>query len=112
VSTIGTFVDAGVLIAASRGVNPESEPALQLIEDNSRELLTSVFVRLETYPKAVFNPFPMQRAFLAEFVLDPDVQWATDVNAIVNLAVSEADRHGPASDGRASCRRRATARRR
>ena len=67
---------------------------MQLIEDKTRTLLTSVFVRLEAYPKAAFNPYPIQRAFLSEFFSDPDVEWVADVNTIVKLAVSEADRHG------------------
>jgi predicted nucleic acid-binding protein len=39
----------------------------------------------------------LQRAFLAEFFMDPSLEWASDLKAIVHLAMSEADRHGLAA---------------
>jgi hypothetical protein len=75
---IRTFVDSGVLIAAARGDYAESEPALRMLEDTDRQMLTSVFVRLEVYPKTAFNAYPLQRAFLNEFFMDPSLEWARD----------------------------------
>jgi predicted nucleic acid-binding protein len=91
---IRTFVDSGVLIAASRASAADYELALDVIRDPNRILLTSVFVRLEAHPKAAFNDFPLQRALLSEFFMNPAVEWATEIDAIVHLALSEADRHG------------------
>lgn len=91
---IRTFVDSGVLVAASRGDRAESEPALRLLEDPGRRFLTTVFVRLEVYPKASFNAFPLQRAFLNEFFMDPSLEWASDLHGVVHLAISEAERYG------------------
>jgi predicted nucleic acid-binding protein len=94
---IRTFVDSGVLIAAARGDHAESEPALRMLEDPDRQLLTSVFVRLEVYPKAAFHTYALQRAFLNEFFMDPSLEWARDLNGLVNLAISESERHGLAA---------------
>jgi predicted nucleic acid-binding protein len=94
---IKTFVDSGVLIVAARGDQTESEPALRVSEDPRRQLLTSVFVRLEVYPKTAFHLYPLQRAFLNEFFMDPSLEWARDLNGLVHLAVSESERYGLAA---------------
>jgi hypothetical protein len=83
---IRTFVDSGVLIAAARADHTESEPALRLLEDPGRRMLTSVFVRLEVYPKTAFRGYPLQRAFLNEYFMEPALEWASDLNGLVNLA--------------------------
>jgi predicted nucleic acid-binding protein len=94
---IRTFVDSGVLIAAARADHTESEPALRLLEDPGRRMLTSVFVRLGVYPKIAFHGFALQRAFLNEYFMDPTLEWASDLNGLVNLAISESERHGLAA---------------
>lgn len=94
---IRTFVDSGILIAASRAEQAVSEPALRLLEDPRRRMLTSVFVRLEVYPKTAYHSLPLQRAFLNEFFMDPSVEWASDLNGLVNLAISESERYGLAA---------------
>ena len=94
---IRTFLDSGVLIAAARGDSATSEKSLRVLESPERQLLTSVFVRLEVYPKVAYNAYPLQRAFLNELFMDPALQWASDLNAVVNLAVSEAERYGLAA---------------
>jgi predicted nucleic acid-binding protein len=91
---IRTFLDSGVLISASRGDQADSEQALQVIESPERKLLTSVFVRLEVYPQPDWRRFPLQRAFLNEFFMDPDLEWANDLNAVTNRALHEAEQHG------------------
>ena len=50
-----TFLDAGVLIAAARGVGTDRETALQILEDTARTFVASSFLHLELVPKAVFN---------------------------------------------------------
>jgi predicted nucleic acid-binding protein len=89
-----TFLDSGVLIAASRADADQSHPAMRVIADPERLLLTSVFVRLEVYPKAKVGQFPTQRAFLNEFFMDPSVLWAKDLNMIVQIALGVAEDHG------------------
>jgi predicted nucleic acid-binding protein len=60
-------------------------------------MLTSVFVRLEVYPKTAFHGYALQRAFLNEFFMDPALEWVSDLNGLVNLAISESERHGLAA---------------
>jgi predicted nucleic acid-binding protein len=91
---IRTFLDSGVLISASRGDQADSEQALRVIESPERKLLTSVFVRLEVYPQVDWRRFPLQRAFLNEFFIDPDLEWASDLNAVTNRALHEAEQYG------------------
>lgn len=50
-----TFIDSGVLIAAARGRSEQSKRAMQILDDPSREFVSSPFVKLEILPKAIFN---------------------------------------------------------
>ena len=49
-----TFLDSGVLLSAWHATTKEAETALAVIENRSRQLLTSEIVRLELLPKAIF----------------------------------------------------------
>jgi predicted nucleic acid-binding protein len=49
-----TFVDAGVLIAAARGTTDVSHAAMQILTDPGRSFLSSLYVRLEVEPKAIY----------------------------------------------------------
>jgi hypothetical protein len=51
---IRTYIDAGVLIAAARGVGRTQQRALAVLADESRELVSSDYVRLEVVPKATY----------------------------------------------------------
>jgi len=50
-----TFIDAGVLIAAARGEDAPSINALEILDDQSREFVSSPFIVLEVLPKAIYN---------------------------------------------------------
>jgi predicted nucleic acid-binding protein len=50
-----TFIDAGVLIAAARGKDAPSMSALEILDDQSREFVSSPFIELEVLPKAIYN---------------------------------------------------------
>jgi hypothetical protein len=50
-----TFLDTGVLIAAARGQDVASIAALNILDDQSREFVSSPFVKLEVLPKAVYS---------------------------------------------------------
>ena len=91
---IRTFLDSGILISAVRGDRPHSERCQRIIEDHRRTLLTSVFIRLEVYPQVTYHHFALQRAYLNEIFMEPALEWASDLNAIVHLSLSEAERHG------------------
>jgi len=45
-----TFVDAGVLIAASRGGSEQSARAMEILDDPEREFAASFFLRLTRRP--------------------------------------------------------------
>ena len=50
-----TFLDAGVLIAATRPAGEAQDRALRLIADPERSFVSSPFLRLEVLPKPHFN---------------------------------------------------------
>jgi hypothetical protein len=49
-----TFLDAGVLIAAIRGIPEIANRAMELMNDPERLFVSSDFVQLEVLPKAVY----------------------------------------------------------
>ena len=49
------YVDANVLIAAFRGEDSVAERALQVLDDPSRKLVVSDYLRLEVLPKPKFK---------------------------------------------------------
>jgi len=49
-----TYVDAGVLIAAARGNGKLGTAALSVIADESREFVSSDYVKLEVIPKPTY----------------------------------------------------------
>jgi len=67
VKPIRTFLDSGVLIAAFNGPSHLRELALQTLEDPGRLFLTSLFVRLEVLPKAIFNKQAAETRFYERF---------------------------------------------
>ncbi|MEH2241216.1 hypothetical protein [Nostoc sp.] len=50
-----TFIDAGVLVTAARGAGDISEKALEILADSERDFASSVFIKLEVLPKALYN---------------------------------------------------------
>jgi predicted nucleic acid-binding protein len=51
---IRTYVDSGVLIAAARGGGKLGERALGVLRDDSREFVSSDYVKMEILPKPVY----------------------------------------------------------
>ena len=50
---IRTFIDAGVLIYATRSQGELAERAFQILEDKNREFASSIFLKLESYTVAL-----------------------------------------------------------
>jgi predicted nucleic acid-binding protein len=88
-----TYLDSGVLINAFRGVNEVSIKAAQVLDDPTRLFATSVFVKLETVPKASYNNQAAEVEFYKTF-FDTVTLWATDLNTIVESADSLARVYG------------------
>ena len=64
---IRTFIDAGVLIYAARSQGELAERAFQIIEDKNREFASSIFLKLEVLPKAIYNQQTSEVKFYETF---------------------------------------------
>ena len=64
---IRTFLDAGVLIAATRMTGAMGVKALALFNEADRGFVTSDFVRLEVLPKAIYYKRQAEVAFYERF---------------------------------------------
>ena len=62
-----TFVDAGVLIAAARGIGSAAAKAGAILDDPGRAFASSAFVRLEVLPKAFFHKKRQETEFYEAF---------------------------------------------
>lgn len=90
---IRTDVDAGVLIAAGRGKGPGAVPDLVLLDDPDRVFVSSVFVRLEVLPKAIYHRRQEEAAIDRAF-FDRVSAWAMPLDRVVAEAEQEAARSG------------------
>lgn len=82
---IRTFIDSGVLIVAARGEEPISEMAMQILEDPNREFASSIFLKLEVLPKAIYNQQIAEVRFYEEY-FNSVSHWATNLDEIINKA--------------------------
>ena len=89
-----TFLDAGVLIAATRPAGEAQDRALRLIADPERSFVSSPFLRLEVLPKPHFNGRFSEARFLDSFFATHVEYWQHDLAALVNSAEELAKRHG------------------
>ena len=88
-----TFVDASVVIAASRGGTEQAARALEILDDPEREFAASPFLRLEVLPQAAFNKRQAEMAFYEAF-FSVVSRWATDLQSITDAALREASTCG------------------
>jgi predicted nucleic acid-binding protein len=90
---IRTFIDAGVLIYAARSQGDMAEKALQILEDENREFASSIFLKLEVLPKAIYNQQTSEVRFYEAF-FDEVSYWAKDINTIIETAYKESIKFG------------------
>ena len=64
---IRTFVDANVLIAAARGNLAYSVAAFEVLDDPTREFVSSLLIRLEVLPKSIFHKQNTEAKFYQDF---------------------------------------------
>lgn len=88
-----TFIDSGVLIAAARGNSAVSEIALDILSDSNRSFASSIFLKLEVLPKAIYNQQGAEIRFYNAFFNRVSC-WATNINEIIESAYSESSRFG------------------
>lgn len=94
-----TFIDAGVLITAWRGQAAERLRALTVLNDPSREFVSSPFVQLEVLPKAQYHKQQNEVQFYETFFASVQV-WVTDCDQIVTKAMDVSRQFGlSAMDG-------------
>jgi hypothetical protein len=91
-----TYVDTGVLIAAARGKAPIAIKALDILDDPDREFASSIFVKLEVLPKAVYYKSQAEIEFYQIF-FDRVIHWADALESIVEDAYQEACTFGLAA---------------
>lgn len=90
---IRTFIDAGVLIVATRGEDEIAERALEILKDPNREFASSVFLKLEVVPKATYNKRTDEVEFYEEF-FGAVTYWANDIERIIQDAYQESCQSG------------------
>ncbi len=82
-----TFIDSGVLIAAVRRTDEVARRAMEVLDDPDRAFASSVFVRLEVLPKALYNNSRVEAEFYEAFfavevdfplVLEPSKRWRSE----------------------------------
>ncbi len=88
-----TFVDADVLIAAAKGTEELSAPALAVLEDPGRSFVCSVYLKLEVLPIAAFFGRTEVVAFYEEF-FDAVTHWVSSSPELSQRALNLACRHG------------------
>jgi len=91
-----TFLDAGVLIAASRGTGPSYRKAMEILDDGERSFIASPFVRLEVLPKALFHQRHSEAAFYESYFEAVDL-WVGPDRALLEEAGRVATRFGLAA---------------
>jgi hypothetical protein len=90
---IRTFIDSGVLIQAIRGEENLSQKALNILADSNREFVSSIFLKMEVLPKAIYNKQSSEAKFYQEY-FDSVTYWAMDINQIILNAYREASQYG------------------
>lgn len=90
---IRTFVDSGVLIYATRAEEPLAQKALDVLKDPERVFASSIFVKLEILPKAIYNSQTEEIEFYEEFFRSV-VYWATDIERVIQNAYHQSSQFG------------------
>lgn len=84
-----TFIDAGVLIAASHGTGEVARRALEVLNDPERAYASSRFVKLEVLPKARYFQRIDEVAFYEAFFQEVS-RWAEPIEPVLVRALGEA----------------------
>lgn len=89
-----TYVDASVLINASRGDKLETRlRALRVLGDKRREFIASEFLRLETLPQAVAFQRRKEEVYLKRFFERSVTVWVEDETALFVPAARLIEQH-------------------
>lgn len=91
-----TFIDSGVLVTAARGVGEDSEKALEVLADSSREFASSEFIKMEVIPKAIYNRKTAEAEFYESF-FSAVTYWDNDIEKVIQDAYHIACQYGLAA---------------
>ncbi len=90
---IRTFIDSGVLIAAARGEGIMAQTSLEILQDTNREFVSSIFLKMEVLPKAIYNK-KIDEVEFYEVFFSSISYWETDINQILQRAYQESSKFG------------------
>jgi predicted nucleic acid-binding protein len=88
-----TYIDSGVLINAFRGESALGLRAINILDDSDRSFASSIFVQLETLPKAIYQRQQIEQDFYQAFFSIVS-HWAIDLPIIIPNAQTIASRYG------------------
>ena len=91
-----TFLDAGVLIAAARGMGIIPVRAHAILDDAARTFVTSEYIRMEVLPKALYHR-QSQEALLYERFFARAAQIVSPSVSLIQQAYTEACTFGLAA---------------
>ena len=91
-----TFLDAGVLIAAARGIGIIPVRAHAILDDAARTFVTSEYIRMEVLPKALYHQ-QSQEVLLYERFFASAVQIVSPSISLLQQAYTEACTSGLAA---------------
>jgi predicted nucleic acid-binding protein len=91
-----TFIDSGVLVTAARGVGEDSEKALEVLADSTREFASSEFIKMEVIPKAIYHRKTAEAEFYESF-FSAVIYWNNDVEKVIQYAYNIACQYGLAA---------------
>ena len=81
-----TFLDSGVLISAARGTDNTAIQALQILDDSDRAFVSSIFVKLEVLPKAIYNGFHEEAVFYQSYFENDVDLWVSFSDELAETA--------------------------
>ena len=88
-----TFIDSNVLIAAATGFSKISASAFTILNDPTREFVSSPFVRLETIPKAAFHRNQLEIEFYESYFAAVS-SWIDDYARLISEAENAGKKFG------------------
>lgn len=91
-----TFIDSGVLITASRGIESLSERAITILSSADRKLASSELIKLEVLPKATYYRQNDEIEFYQTF-FNAVTYWANDIEQIIEEGYNIACKYGLAA---------------
>ena len=91
-----TFIDSGVLVTASRGLEDLSDKAISILASTDWEFASSAFIKLEVLPKAIYYRQTDEVEFYQTF-FDAVTYWANDTEQVIQDGYDIACKYGLAA---------------